>query len=48
MYYPQELIDEVQQNNDIVDVINEYIPLTKKGSKVGLVVPVQSSCVGSI
>ena len=32
MYYPQEIIDQVQQNNDIVDVINEYIPLTKKGS----------------
>ncbi len=32
MYYPQELIDQVQQNNDIVDVINEYIPLTKKGA----------------
>ena len=31
MYFPQELIDQVQQNNDIVDVINEYIPLTKKG-----------------
>ena len=32
MYYPQELIDQIQQNNDIVDVINEYIPLTKKGA----------------
>ena len=32
MYYPQEIIDQVQQNNDIVDVINEYLPLTKKGS----------------
>ncbi|MCR5848120.1 MAG: DNA primase [Lachnospiraceae bacterium] len=32
MFYPQELIDTIQQNNDIVDVINEYIPLTKKGS----------------
>ena len=32
MYFPQELIDQVQQNNDIVDVINEYIPLTKKGA----------------
>ena len=32
MYYPQELIDSIQQNNDIVDVIGEYLPLTKKGS----------------
>ena len=39
MYYPQELIDEVQQNNDIVDVINEYIPLTKKGSNYVCICP---------
>ncbi|MBO7374871.1 MAG: DNA primase [Lachnospiraceae bacterium] len=32
MFYSQELIDQIQQNNDIVDVINEYIPLTKKGA----------------
>ena len=39
MYYPQELIDEIQQNNDIVDVINEYIPLTKKGSNYVCICP---------
>jgi DNA primase len=32
MYYPQELIEEVRQKNDIVDVISGYIGLQKKGS----------------
>ena len=39
MYYSQELIDQVQQNNDIVDVINEYIPLTKKGANYVCICP---------
>jgi DNA primase len=32
MYYPEELIEEVRQRNDIVDVISGYIGLQKKGS----------------
>ncbi len=32
MYYPQELIEEIRMQNDIVDVISEYVPLKKKGS----------------
>lgn len=32
MYYPEEIIDEVRMQNDIVDVISEYIVLTKKGN----------------
>ncbi len=28
---PQEKIDEITQNNNIVDVISDYIKLTKKG-----------------
>lgn len=32
MYYPEELIEEVRQKNDIVDVISGYVGLTKKGS----------------
>ncbi|MBO5032948.1 MAG: DNA primase [Lachnospiraceae bacterium] len=32
MYYPEELIEEVRQKNDIVDVISGYIGLQKKGS----------------
>ncbi len=39
MFYPQELIDQIQQNNDIVDVINEYIPLQKKGSNYVCICP---------
>lgn len=32
MYYPEELVEEVRQKNDIVDVISGYIGLQKKGS----------------
>lgn len=32
MYYPEELVEEVRQKNDIVDVISCYIALQKKGS----------------
>ena len=32
MYYPQEIIDQVVEANNIVDVIGEYVKLTKKGS----------------
>lgn len=32
MYYPEELIEEIRQKNDIVDVISSYVGLQKKGS----------------
>ena len=32
MLYSQELIEEIRVQNDIVDVISEYIPLKQKGS----------------
>lgn len=32
MFYPQELIDEIRVQNDIVSVISEYITLKPKGS----------------
>lgn len=32
MYYPEELIEQIRQENDIVDVISGYVSLQKKGS----------------
>ncbi len=31
MYYPEEIVEEVRQQNDIVDVISGYVSLKKKG-----------------
>ena len=31
-YFSEELIEEVRQRNDIVDVVSQYVHLTKKGS----------------
>ena len=32
MYYPPEIVDQVIEANNIVDVIGQYVKLTKKGS----------------
>ena len=32
MYYPDELVEEVREKNDIVDVISGYVRLKKQGS----------------
>jgi DNA primase len=32
MFYPEELVEEVRQRNDIIDVISSYVRLQKKGS----------------
>ena len=32
MYYPDELIEEIRIQNNIIDVVSESVHLTKKGS----------------
>lgn len=32
MYYPEEILEEVRQKNDIVDVISGYVRMQKKGA----------------
>ena len=47
MYYPDELVEEVRAANDIVDVISQYVKLTKKGSSYFGLCPFHSEKTGS-
>ena len=46
-YYPDEVIDEVRSRNDIVDVIGQYVRLTKKGSNYFGLCPFHTEKTGS-
>jgi len=47
MYYPEELIEEVRQKNDIVDVISGYVRIKKKGSNYVGLCPFHNEKTGS-
>ncbi len=47
MYYPDELVEEVRQRNDIVDVVSSYVRLNKKGSNYFGLCPFHNEKTGS-
>lgn len=47
MYYPDELVEEVRSQNDIVEVIGSYVRLTKKGSNYFGLCPFHNEKTGS-
>ncbi len=47
MYYPEELIQEIAQKNDIVDVIGTYVHLQKKGANYFGLCPFHNEKSGS-
>ena len=47
MYYPDEIVEEVRQRNDIVDVISSYVRLNKKGSNYFGLCPFHNEKTGS-
>lgn len=47
MYYPEELVEEIRQKNDIVDVISGYVRLTKKGGSYFGLCPFHNEKTGS-
>ena len=47
MYYPREIIDQVIEANNIVELIGEYIKLTKKGNNYFGLCPFHNEKTGS-
>ena len=47
MYYPEEVIEEVRQKNDIVDVISGYVRMKKKGANYVGLCPFHNEKTGS-
>lgn len=47
MYYPEELVEEVRQKNDVVDVISGYVNLKRKGSSYFGLCPFHNEKTGS-
>ncbi len=47
MYYPDELVEEVRRQNDIVDVVSSYVRLNKKGSNYFGLCPFHNEKTGS-
>lgn len=47
MYYPEELVEEIRQKNDVVDIISGYVSLKKKGGSYFGLCPFHNEKTGS-
>ena len=47
MYYPDELVEEIREKNDIVGVVGEYVKLTRKGGSYFGLCPFHNEKTGS-
>ena len=47
MYYPDELVEEIREKNDVVSVIGEYVKLTRKGGSYFGLCPFHNEKTGS-
>ena len=47
MYYPEEIIEEIRSQNDIVEVVSEYVTLKKKGNSHFGLCPFHNEKTGS-